>query len=329
MVATYTKRGGTPYMDDLFVTTLDKVRKEMIDLVFRKYPALAVLLEVKDDNFMASGGEQFQVNVEYAPNPNGGWMHEDESISMEDYELLTSGFYDIKHLGYGIRWPKSVKRINRGSQAAYNLVDKKISNTTRTIQQLLNSGLWTGDGTNDKILQGLPYMIPATLPASQTTSVGGISPVTYPLWRTQASDMDGISSTGALEDYMLNMCNTIQAQGGKPSWIFCDQATHETYEKNARDFLVEKPTKIADVNFMLCEYKGIPVIFDLSAPAGEMRFVDGADMKFCVDPMFWMEWTDWKEIPNVAFTKVKQVICDCNMARTAGRTHGCIFNISE
>ncbi len=327
--ANYTVRGATAVEDQLFISTLQKRVKSgfVQDQVFNKRPALAWLLSRKDTERL-TGGSQFEIPIGTGKNPHGGMIDENEGISLDSYDPLDMLKYWPKLVGYNVRHDLATKAVNRGEGKLFSIIDYHITNTVKTVRDTLNSQLWTGNGQG-KNATGLPILIPATVPASQSTSVGGKDPSTNSYWRTQATNMSGIAASTKLETYMLNMVNTITAYGGNTDVIFCDQATEEIYENNMLDYVVLQKTKIGDVSFEMVKYKTIAMIFDLLAPSGEMRFVDSATMKMFADPMFWFAWTGFKEVPDVPFLEVKQIVNRFQFGMTERRTQGCLFNISE
>jgi len=90
----------------------------------------------------------------------------------------------------------------------------------------------------------------------------------------------------------------------------------------------DSKTKIGDATFETVKFKGLPIIFDKYAPSGELRMVTNSGLLWCVDPGYYMKWTDSKEAVNLPLTKFRQLVTVCAMARTSARSHGCIFNIS-
>ncbi len=115
---TYYKRGATPTLDQLFITTTDKLGQYIIDQIFRKWPALAVLLEVKDTKMMA-GSEQIVVPLEVGENPNGGWISENESLGLDDYDPLDGAIYRVREMGYSVRFSRAQQRINSQPTFSY------------------------------------------------------------------------------------------------------------------------------------------------------------------------------------------------------------------
>jgi hypothetical protein len=50
-----------------------------------------------------------------------------------------------------------------------------------------------------------------------------------------------------------------------------------------------------------------------SAPSGKMYFLNTAYIKLVCDEGYWMEMTDWKDIPNQPFDRAAQIVCACNL----------------
>lgn len=323
----YTDRGNTPYLEQMFVTTLDRYHNKIEDMIHYEYPELALCKEVKDTKW-CDGGRQFVLPVVVSENPNGGQIYEEEGLPMEDFDPNDGLIYQISHAGYGVRWNKQQQRMNRGSSKRFSVIEQKIEQTKNSLQTTLRNQFWNGTGTG-KDANGMAILIPAATKANQTTAVGGKTPSTTSWWQTWGTDMTGYSSLQYLEDYLINMWNSITAEGGTPNVNLTDQTTYETYEKNAMDTIVTAPSKFADATFELPQFKRKPIIFSKDAPAGQWRMFDKRAFKYIVDPDYDIAWTGWKEITNVAFTKVQQVIIDYNFARIQARWMGCIFDIAE
>jgi hypothetical protein len=250
-------------------------------------------------------------------------------MSLNDFDPFECATYWVKHIGAPVRWGKSIKRINRGDPMVFSIVDTKIDVTIKSLQRVLSDGLMTGAGGSSVEMDGITRLIPSATGSSQSTKVGNITPSSNSWWQTQYTNMSGIPATTGLEAKMINMRNKIIDEKGKVDVIFCDLDTEEIYETNAMDKITVEPVKIGDNTFDLVQFKHIPIIHDKDAAAGEMRFIDNNAIVFCVDSLFWMKWTDWKELTNVPFTDVKQIVGDCNLARRSARNLGCIGNITK
>lgn len=326
----YTSRGQTPYMEQLFVTTMDKWHDKIEDMIHYEHPETALMKECKDTKWF-DGGTQFVMPVEIAENPNGGMIDEETGLSMDDFDPNDGLIWTVKHAGYGVRWSKSQQRMNRGSSKRFSIIEQKIDATVKSLRTTMIDQFWNGSGSG-KNANGMSILIPAQTRATQNTSgttIGGKTPVGNLWWQTWGTDMTGLSSTRYLEDKLINMWNNIKGEGGNPNVHITDQTTYETYEANCMDTVVTSPTKFADATFELPQFKRQPIVFSKSAPSGQWRMFDKKAFKYLVDPDYDIAWTGHKEIPNVPFTKVQQVIIDFQFARVQARHMGCIFSISE
>jgi len=317
----------TVEMDQLFVTTMDRRAKQLVDQIFKKNIALAFLLSMKDTT-MIQGGKQFIVPLEVEENPHGGWINDEEGIPMDDYDPVDAAIYGPKSLSYNVRFSREQRFVNRGDVRVHSLMSIKERNTIKSMQKRLEEAIWTGDGTNQKVMDGLPKIIPATVPASQSVTVGGISPSSKSWWRTQARNMSGMAAAAELEAELLTLYNDIALEGGTVNMNFTSQDIAETYEKNQMDYLSVGMTKVGDFNFETIKYKGGPISFSDLAPAGEWRMVDKEALIFAVDPAYWMRWTKDKEQVDNPFTSHRQILSRCNLCRREARTLGCIYNIT-
>ena len=332
---TYTIRGADAYIDQVFVMALDKDHRNIEDQIFRTNVAMAFFFEKKRSDLAGAsnpfaGGRQFFVPMEAEENPTAGAVEADTGISTDDYDPIYGATFWPKSYAANITWTKAQQAIIRGDPMVHNIVKFKMDNTTKTLKKRINVGIWTGAGSTSVEMDGLPRIIPATVPASQSTTVGNLSPSTYAWWRSQAINMSGYPARTHMEGYMIQMHNTIVAEDGKVDGILSDQTSCELYEQTAMTYLSIVKPKFADVSFSETPaFKGAPIMFDKDAPSGELRFVDRDECALATDPMFWFHWTGNKEIHNVPVTKFKQVLCDCNMIRKSARRLGCIFNVSS
>lgn len=327
--ATYTRLGTTATHSQLFAFVMDRVAPYIEDLVTKDKPGLAFFSAYKDSELL-EGGEQVRFRMRTGYNPNGGWVDENEPISTDDYDPYEISYYYPKHLAYGLTWTKQQMRAVRNGVNVGSLIEDKMDNTIDSVQRDLETGI---HGTSiQKEMNGLKDLIPASTPATQNSSgvkVGELSPQGNSWWQSQGTDMSSVSSVSELENQMMNMWNTIHVEGGKVDIIFSDQTVAETYEKNMREFLQGGLIKIGDWNYDLIQYKGVPIVFSSESSSGEMRFVDKRHCKMAVDPMFYYGWTDWKEVPNVPFSKHAQLVLDLQMCRGNPRRLGCLFSIAE
>jgi len=326
--STFTFKGSSTIANDqAWIGDWQNYKDDVAWMIYKDRPDLAVVFESMRDDVLLDGGEEFGIPIVISGNPNGGPIGWEEGVSMDDFDPLDQLVYRPYLLAYGIRDGFRQKRTNRGKNQRINRRALKMEATIESIQDNIVEILW-GSQSGDQA-HGLADLIPATLPASQTTSIGGKAPSVVEGHYTQAINMSGEVAAAVLEDRMLTLLNTIALNKGNVDYIFTDQTTHETYEKNQRDFLYSTDFSIGDVNFKNgVKFKDAPLIFSANSIAGEMRFIDKREFMFSVDPEYYLEWTDMKGVPNVPFTEVAQNVSVYAFCRRQGRRLGCIFNIA-
>lgn len=325
----YTVRGQTPVADQLFVSTLNKRQKEIIDETFQDDEILSYMAERMDSDKMGDGGQQFEIPITYGENPSGGMVDLNEGLPLDDWDPLEMLYFEAKYAAYNVRWDAAIQRMNTRSMKLFSLIDMKIKMTVKTMRETFKEQFFRGTGVG-KSANGLGILIPAQLPANQSTSVGGRVPnADGNEWhRTWGYDMTDLSSATQLEDYLMQAHRQIGLYGGKTDAHFTHPDVLNVYERNQMDFLTTQSTKIGDNNYEMVKYKGKPIFISLDAAENEWRLVDNDSIKFCKDPMFWYHWTGWKEIHNVPILKDKQVVCAFQFARVLARHLACIFNIT-
>jgi hypothetical protein len=70
---------------------------------------------------------------------------------------------------------------------------------------------------------------------------------------------------------------------------------------------------MADAGFDSIQFKGRPIMWCPSAPSGKMYFLNTKNIKLVYDDGYFMEMTDWKQIPDQPFDKVAQIVCAMNL----------------
>ncbi len=288
---------------------------------------LAWLLAKKNEDYF-DGGNQIVIPLEISQNPTVGWRKEGSGVSMDDYDPFDAASYWIKDLAGNVIYTKQQMRIVRGDMQRFNLLNAKIENTINTMRANLQIGMHQGAGGSSDEMDGLPNLVPATAAASQSTKVGNIDPSSYSWWRSQYASMSGKSAVSDLEDELITARDDIKAQGGNVDVHFTTQALNAIWEKIQMSYMTVAKSRIGDASFELVQALGQPIIWSPYSPAGEWRCLTSRTIKFGVDPRYWMAWTDPKPLPNVPFANVKQIVCDCNMARSSARQNKCIANIS-
>lgn len=200
---------------------------------------------------------------------------------------------------------------NRQQAAAIRLVETKLNAAERSIYEELERVCFSdGTGTNEP--NGLQNLISAT---PTTGSVHNLSRVTYDWWRNQQKTASGAAAVYLVSDMRTCLNDIIKYSRAelKDIVMVTNQTVFELYEDVCLDMKVLQNVMLADAGFDSVQFKGKPLVWCPSAPSGNMYFINPAYLKLVCDDSFYMEMTDWKQIPDQPFDKAAQIVCTLNM----------------
>lgn len=281
---------NTIYYDALLSTTLDAMRKQMIDNIFKKAAFLAYLREFSGIGHQ-NGGERIRIPLMYGDNStvktHGGYS----IIDTTPQEGMTTAFYPWAEIAGSISISRLEERQNSGEAAILNLLENKIKQAEMTIREKLNSDLILGTVSSNTFVQDqadngaygvqpLGYFIrkvPSTDPT--TTDVGNIAGDTYSWWRHVVADASS-DSTPTAGKFGINVTTRsgllaalkrtynfcARGTGGAPDLSIMDQISFETYESALDDKVRYNNTKMADMGFDTIKLKGATCIWDELVP---------------------------------------------------------------
>lgn len=220
-------------------------------------------------------------------------------------------FEDWKYVAVSIiRWFTEDQQ-NRGQAAAVRLVETKLNAAERSLYEDLERVMFAdGAGANEP--NGLQNLI-STAPTSGT--VHGLDRATYDWWRNQTKTATGAASVYLVSDMRtcLNNITKYSRSELRDIVLVTDQTSYELYEDVCLEMKILSNTMLADAGFDSIQFKGKPLIWCPSSPVGKMYFINPVYLKLTCDENFFMEMTDWKQIPDQPFDKVAQIVCALNM----------------
>ena len=157
-------------------------------------------------------------------------------------------------------------------------------------------------------------------------TAGEISGATYADWRSYLEE-----SAGALSIAQMKTArNTInQGKGGSPVGIIVTtQTLFEKYESlltptYQMDPLVrsKEVERLGDVGFTALAYAGVPVVFDLAVPSGEMYFLNAKNLSLYVHEKANMKDTEANRPVNQHLT-VKHIVMRCALGTNRRKSLG-------
>jgi hypothetical protein len=220
-------------------------------------------------------------------------------------------YEDWKYVAASIvRWFTEDQQ-NRQQAAAIKLVETKLNAAERSLYEELERVMFS-DGTGANEPNGLQNLISSS---PTTGTVHGLDRATYTWWQTQQKTSSGAASVYLVGDMRtcLNDITKYSRSELRDIIIVTTQTVYELYEDVCMDMKILSNVMLADAGFDSIQFKSKPLIWCPSAPAGNMYFINPQYFKLVCDEAFYMEMTDWKQIPDQPFDKVAQIVCALNL----------------
>jgi len=301
----------TQTIDNLYTSTWAYRKGDAIEQAFLKTPFIFWLRE-KGHIENITGHRRIEVPIEYGSNETIGWIGKGSTVAIQDADLLTMAYEDWKYLAVSIvRWFTEDQQ-NRSQAQAIRLVETKLNAAERAVYEDLERAMFAdGTGTNEP--NGLQNLVAVT----STNTVHGInrSTAANAYWKNQATVATGAAAVYLVSDMRTCLNDIVKYSRSefKDIVIVTNQTVFELYEDVCLEMKILSNTMLADAGFDSIQFKGKPIIWSPSAPSGNMYFINPTYLKLVCDEGFFMEMTDWKQIPDQPFDKVAQIVCALNL----------------
>ena len=300
----------TETIDTFFTSTWSNRKKEAIEQAFLKTPFIYWLRE-KGHMENQAGFRRIEIPLEYGSNETIRWIGKGSTVPIQDSELITMCYEDWKYAAASVvRWFTEDQQ-NRGQAAMIKLAEKKLGAAERGLYEDLER-VTLGDGSGDNEPNGIQKLISAT---PTTGTVHGLNKATYDWFRNQQKTSTGAAAVYLVSDMRTCLNDIIQYSRSelKDIILVTNQTVFELYEDVCLEMKVLQNTMLGDAGFDNVVFKGKPLIWCPTAPSGNMYFINPTYLKLICDESFFMEMTDWKQIPDQPFDKVAQIVCTLNM----------------
>lgn len=240
-----------------------------------------------------SGHRRIEIDLEYGSNETIRWLNKGGTVPMQDNELLTKAYEDWKYVAVSVmRWMTEDQQ-NRAKAQIINLVSTKLNTAERSLYEDMERVCFA-DGTGADEPNGLQNLISAT---PTTGIVHGINRATAgnEWWRNQQKTSTGAAAVYLVSDMRTCLNDIIKYSRSEIKDIFMvtDQTSFELYEDVMLEMKVLQNTKLADAGFDTIQYRGRPIMWMPSAPAGNMYFINPNYLKLVCDESYFMEMTDF------------------------------------
>ena len=299
----------TQTIDNMYTSTWAYRKDAAIEQAFLKTPFIYWMRE-KGHVENISGYRRIEVPVEYGSNETVKWLSKGATVPIQDADLITMAYEDWKYVAVSIpRWFTEDQQ-NRGQASAINLMSTKLNAAERAMYEEFERVAFA-DGTGTDEPNGLQNLISSS-PTSGT--VHGLNRATYSWWRNQQKTSTGAAAVYLASDMRTCLNDIIKYSRSefKDIALVTNQTVYELYEDVCMEMKTLQNTMMADAGFDTIQFKGKPIMWCNSAPSGNMYFINPTYYKLVCDESFFMEMTDWKQIPDQPFDKVAQILATMN-----------------
>lgn len=320
----------TDVYDSLLSTTLRNYSRQLRDNIFNKFPFLNWLMS-KGRVQHEDGGTYIMEHLLYGKNDTVAAYSGYEQLNVTPQDGITMAQYNWREYGGTVSISRVEKRKNSGKARLLSLLDAKVKQAELSIRDKITSDLFANISSSpSKAIDGI-FLHASNSPS--TTTLGGVSGVTYTWWRNQAQSVGAYANN--LETYMRTLFNSCSAGGGDfPDAVLCSQTAHEYYESlgtGGKRFVNEQ--KSMDLGFQVLMYKGADLFWDAGMASnvpstGEsIILLNSEAVRFVIDKESDFITTDFIE-PENQTAYVAKVLAMLNLTCNNRRKLGLLYAIT-
>lgn len=271
-----------PTVNQLITTTLQNYHRTIYDNVTNNN-ALLAMLKMGNRVRVIEGGRTVVCPLAYAEE-DFNWYSGLDTLPRAEKETISEAEYPPAMAAASITLSGEDLAKNRGREAILNLLEGKVENAERTLDNNISVGLYS-DGSTAKQLVGLAALV-ADNPAVGV--VGGIDPATWAFWRNKTTAIVIAGSDPAADNQALKIALNAAWLGvtrgrDKPDLILADDTLYTTYEFGLQENQRYAQARLGELGFTTLKYKGAEMVYDSAASglaAGGGYMLNTKYMKF-------------------------------------------------
>ncbi len=279
---------GAESLTNIVSTTLNAWSKEVYDNVtnnnallyyFKKFGKLGLVGEgnVKMGSIETrSGGKQIEEDISIKENSNVGFVAYNETVGTNAVDVLQQAIFDWKFCyGNAVLYGAEIDMAADSKFRKHKLVENVILNAEETMVNKIGEALFNTSDADS--IDGLPKLITDN---GATTTVGGISTTTYPLWKNKYVNVSANPTASVLLAKMAELYRDCTRGKSSPDIIVTTPALYSLFESALTPQQRFSSSKLADAGFEALRFHGADVIFDENCPANRMYFLNTKAMAF-------------------------------------------------
>jgi hypothetical protein len=260
----------SPNLSEIITTTLRNRSRTLADNVSNHNPLLNRMRE--RGNLTQVTGRDIVRELEYADNSTVSFYNGYEVLDTSPSDVLTAAVFDYKQLAGNVTVSGREQIQNSGEQAIINLLEARIGNLERSMENSLASSLFSdGTGTSSKEIGGLQLVVAD----SGSGTVGGINSSTFTFFQNkQATATSSAFSTTNIQSDMNSLYIQLVRGTDAPDLVVAGSTPYTTFLATLQTLQRVADSRLADLGFTAVKYLNSDVVYDSNCAASRMYFLN-------------------------------------------------------
>src|SRR5512146_8628 len=263
---------------EITTTTLYNRSKKLSDNML-KNNALLARLNSKGKVKPVDGGQAIVQELEYSENGTYVRYSGYDVLNISPSDVFTAAQFNYAQAAVAVSINGLEQLQNSGKEQMINLLDSRISNAEKTMQNNLSADCYSnGTASGGKQIGGLQLLV-ADVPTTGT--VGGIDRQTWTFWQNQKQSFATAGFTpgpSTIQTMMNRLWLTQVRQADKPDLIIADNTYYRYYLESLQAIQRITSEDKAMAGFSSLKFMSADVVFDGgyggAAPASHMYFLN-------------------------------------------------------
>ena len=257
-------------LSEIITTTLRNRSRALADNVSNHNPLLNRMRE--RGNLTQVTGRDIVRELEYADNSTVSFYNGYEVLDTSPSTVLSAAVFDYKQLAGNVTISGREQIQNSGEQAIINLLEARIGNLERSMENSLASSLFSdGTGTSGKEIGGLQLVVAD----AGSGTVGGINSSTFTFWQNkQATLTSSAFSTANIQSDMNSLYIQLVRGTDAPDLVISGSTGYTTFLSTLQTLQRVADSRLADLGFTAVKYLNSDVVYDSNCAASRMYFLN-------------------------------------------------------
>ena len=260
----------SPNLSEIITTTLRNRSRTLADNVSNHNPLLNRMRE--RGNLTQVTGRDIVRELEYADNSTVAFYNGYEVLDTSPADVLTAAVFEYKQLAGNVTISGREQIQNSGEQAIINLLEARIGNLERSMENSLASSLFSdGTGTSSKEIGGLQLVVAD----SGSGTVGGINSSTFTFFQNkQATATSSAFSTANIQSDMNSLYIQLVRGTDAPDLVVAGSTPYTTFLATLQTLQRVADSRLADLGFTAVKFLNSDVVYDSNCDASRMYFLN-------------------------------------------------------